>query len=270
MSAATPSHLSLAPAASKNTRTEYSSLNRGLEILTLLQQEGRLRTADIARILDIPVSTAYRYIGVLREAGFAVDVDGYLAPSDKLAEPAEQSEHLVQYSTPVLRRLRDETSHTAVLAVRVHTAALCLEAAFAHPKHKISFQRGKVRALYAGASALPLLAFAPPAVLREVLDTDFRRYTSSTPNPVEVERDVRQIRTDGYAVSYGHLTPGMVAIGVPVIVDGKCLCSLSLVGEAQSLAEVDALVEVLRGGAAELLARMPSSAIDEAWMQPDE
>lgn len=253
-----------------HAKSEYSSLNRGLEILTLLQQEGRLRTVDIARTLDIPISTAYRYIAVLKDSGFAVDVDGYLAPSDRLAEPAEESEHLLQYSTPVLRRLRDETSYTALLAVRVHTAALCLEAAFAHPKHKISFQRGKVRALYAGASALPLLAFAPPSVLREVLDTDFRRYTSSTPNPVEVEREVRQIRTDGYALSYGHLTPGMVALGVPVIVDGKCLCSLSLVGETQSLAEVDALVEVLRGGAAELLDRMPSSAIQEVWMHPDE
>lgn len=254
----------------QGAKSEYGSLKRGLEILTLLQEEGRLRVADIARKLDMPLSTVYRYVVVLRESGFANELDGYLTPSVRLAEPADETGHLVRYSAPVLRRLRDETSHTAVLAVRVHMAALCLESAFAHPKHMISFQRGQLRPLYAGASALPLLAFAPPSVLQEVLDTEFRRYTSITPNPVEVESEVRRIRADGFAVSHGHLTPGMVAIGVPVIVDGKCLCSLSLVGDAQSLAEVDSLVEALRGGAADLLSRMPSSAIHEAWRQPDD
>lgn len=249
---------------------DYSSLTRGLRILTLLRSEGRVRTSGIAERLGIPLSTAYRYVAVLRESGFAVDVDGYLMPSDRLSEPAEGSEHLVRYSAPVLRRLRDQTARTAVLAVRVRTAALCLEVAFAHPKHRISFQRGQVRPLYAGGSALPLLAFAPPSVVREVLDADFRRYTSATPRPAEVEETVQQIRADGYAVSHGHLTPGMMAVGVPVMVDDTCLCSLSLVGETQSPAEVVVLVEALRGGADELLTRMPTSGVEDAWVRPDD
>jgi DNA-binding IclR family transcriptional regulator len=254
------------------TAPGYSSLSRGLDILSLLQSSGRLRASDISERLDLPLSTVYRYVGALRESGFAIDVDGYLMPSNRLAETGADADadHLVHYSAPVLRRLRDQTHMTAILAVRIHTAAVCLEVSFAHAKHRISFQRGQVRALYAGASALPLLAFAPPSVLREVLESDFKRYTSATPKPVEMERELAQVRAEGYAVSYGHLTPGMVAIGVPVIVDGRALCSLSLVGETQSLAPVATLVDALRGGTRELLARMPSSAVQEAWLNPNE
>jgi len=252
------------------SKAEYSSLHRGLEILALLQQEGRLRTSAISERLGIPLSTAYRYAGALRESGFAVESDGYLIPSSRLTEPGRESEHLVQYSAPVLHRMRERTGCTAVLAVRIHTAALCLEAAVAHPKDQISFQRGRVRGLHAGATALPLLAYAPPGVLREVLETDLRRYTSATPDPQTLEREVRQIRSRGYTVSYGQLTPGMVGVGVPVLVDGRCLCSLSLVGDAQSPFAVDQLVEVLNGGANELLARMTERAVREAWVNQDD
>lgn len=251
-------------------RSQYSSLHRGLEILALLQEEGRLRAGTISERLNIPLSTVYRYAAVLRESGFAVETDGYLIPSSRLTEPGRESEHLVHYSAPVLHRLREQSSFTAVLAVRVHTAALCLEAVVAHPKHRISFQRGKIRGLHAGASALPLIAFGPQSVLREVLDTGLRRYTSATPDPDTLKEEVRRIRSDGYAVSHGQVTPGMIGVGVPVLVDGRCLCSLSLVGDAQSTARIDDLVELLNGGAQELRARMPTNAVSQAWVNHDD
>ena len=229
-----------------------------------------LEVADVSKKLDLPLSTVYRYVVILRDSGFIIDIDGYLIPSDKLAEAGDDSEHIVRYAEPVLRRLRDETKMTAILAVRIHAAAVCLEASFAHPKHKISFQRGQVRTLSAGGTALPLLAFAPSSVLREVLGNEVRPYTSATPKRVDLDVELERVRTEGYSVSYGHLTPGMCAVGVPVIVDGRCLCSLSLVGEAPLAMEVGEAVKLLREGAREMLARMPSRGAREAWLSPDE
>ena len=247
-----------------------SSLNRGLEILGLIQQAGRLRASDISTTLGIPLSTVYRYVSTLHSSGFIIEVDGYLLPSERLAESGERSEHLVRYAEPVLRRLREQSGMSLILAVRIHTAAVCLEASFAHPKHQISFQRGQVRPLYAGGSALSLLAFAPPSIQREVLESDFRLYTSVTPKPPDIMPLLEQIRTDGFAVSHGHLTPGMIAVGVPVIVDGRCLCSLSMVGESPLNIPIEALVQLLREGVRELIARISASAVREAWLSPDE
>jgi DNA-binding IclR family transcriptional regulator len=248
----------------------YSSLNRGLQILRLVQESGRLRVAEISRALDIPASTVYRYLGTLRESGFLVDVDGHVMPSARLSETGDESGHIVRYAEPVLRRLRDQTMMSAILAVRIHTAAVCLEASFAHAKHKISFQRGQVRALHAGGTALPLLAFAPPTVVRDVLRSEVRPYTAATPNRGEIEREIEHVRSAGYSVSHGHITPGMAAVGVPVIVEGRCLCSLSLVGEAPLAFPVDDLVALLREGTRELLARIPNHVAKEAWITPED
>ncbi len=247
-----------------------SSLSRGLDILSLVQETGRVRPAEVSRRLGVPLSTVYRYLGTLRDSGFIVDVDGHVMPSARLAETGEESEHLVHYAEPVLRRLRDRSMMTVILAVRIHTAAVCLEAAFAHPKHKISFQRGQVRALNAGGSALPLLAFAPKSVRREILEGGLRPYTAATPTRAELEREIDRVRATGYSVSYGHLTPGMAAVGVPVIVDGRCLCSISMVGEAPLAMPIGSAVQLLREGASELLARMPSESAREAWLSPEE
>lgn len=249
---------------------ELSSLGKGLEITDEVRKAGRLRAADVAGRLSMPPSTVYRYLRTLREAGYLIEVDGYFIPGAPFAEPEVESAHLVSYAAPVLARMRDATTMTALLTVRIHTAAVCLEAAFAHPKHRISFQRGHIRALYAGASALPLLAFAPAPTSTEVLEGEFRRLTSATPQRRGIEAEIERIRRAGYSVTRGQVTPGMVAVGVPVMVDGRCLCALSLVSEPVATLSVDHCVEVLRAGAGELVGRMPKNAAEEAWVVHDE
>jgi len=238
-----------------------NSLTRGLDILQLVRALGRLSARDISLQLDLPLSTVYRYLGPLKDAGFLVSDGPDIVPGNGLADPEEQTEQLGRYVAPILRRMRDESSMTAIMAVRVHAAAVCIEVAFAHSKHQISFQRGQVRALYAGGSALPLLAFSPHSVMSQVLEHEFRRYTSSTPTRCDIAELVENVRTQGYSYSREHLTPGMVAVGIPVNFGGRCVSSLSLVGEIHALASVKDAVESLRSGRTELLATMPESAV---------
>ncbi|PPG27251.1 hypothetical protein C5E10_15500 [Pseudoclavibacter sp. RFBG4] len=243
----------------------YKSLHRGLEILQLIQGRGRLKISEISSELGMPLSTVYRYVTVLRDAGFAIEIDGYLMPSSRLAESDDASPHLVRYAAPVLRRLRELTGMTAILAVRVHITAVCLEVSYAHPQHRIPFGRGKVRSLYAGATALPLLAYAPKKVVRELLSGGLRAYTTATMSPEMIEPYLRQVRAEGHAVSYGQITPGMVGIGVPVFAGGRVLCSLSLVGDERQTGVLDERVALLKQGAAELAAKLPSNVDLEVW-----
>lgn len=241
------------------------SLARGLEILEAVRRTSRMRPQEIAENTSLPLSTVYRYLKTLKAAGYLIEVDGYLMPSQRLAEPDDGSGHLVQYAAPVLKHLSTTSSMTAVLTVRVHAAALCLDSVAAHPLHRIAYQRGEVRALHAGASALPLLAFAPEAVLREVVDGERRRFTAATPDRDGILRAVERIRKDGYVVSEGHLTPGMVGFGVPVIVGGRCICAASLIGDTKTLSRQQAIVTLLRAGAQQLADQMPNSVMEEAW-----
>lgn len=244
----------------------YRSLQRGLQVLGLVQEQGRLRISDISDQLGIPLSTVYRYVSVLRSSGFAHEIDGYLVAGERLAEGSDNSPHLVQMAAPILHRLRKETGMTAILTVRVHITAVCLDVSYAHPLHRVSFGRGQFRSLYAGASALPLLAYAPKKIVRELLSGDLRSYTTATLPPEMIDPYLRQVRAEGYAVSFGQITPGMAGVGVPVVVDGDCVCSLSLVGEELRFAEqLDDLVAALRVGANELVVRMSSNTEEKGW-----
>lgn len=245
----------------------YHSLQRGLQMLSLLQDSGRMRVSDISERLGVPLSTVYRYVAALKESGFAHEFDGYLVASERLAETGLESPHLVHMAAPVLQRMRRETGMSAVLAVRVHISAVCLDVSLAHPTHRVSFTRGQVRSLYAGASALTLLAHAPQKVVRELLSAELRTYTNATLTPEILAPYLQQIRQDGYAVSHGQITPGMVGVGVPVLVDGVSICSLSLVGEdARDSISVPDVVAVLRSGAEELIARLPEMDGNEVWL----
>jgi DNA-binding IclR family transcriptional regulator len=241
------------------------SLIRGLEILEIVQHNARMRPQGIADGLRLPLSTVYRYLKTLKATGYLIEVDGHVMPSQKLAEPDNSATHLVRYAAPALRKLSAATQMTSVLTVRVHVAALCLDSVAVHPKHRISYQPGEVRALYAGASALPLLAYAPEPVLREILDGDLRRFTSATPDREGIIRAVERTRRQGYAVSEGYLTPGMAGFGVPVIVGGKCMCAISLIGEMQSLTRQETIVDTLKSFTGQLVEHMPIAVMEEAW-----
>jgi DNA-binding IclR family transcriptional regulator len=251
---------------------DASALARGLQILDLAQERGRLKAHDVARELDLPVSTAYRYLRQLREAGYLVELDGYILPSERFADPdpGHAPAHLARSASPVLARLRQQMNASAVLTVRVWTAALCLDVSLAPTRYRrLTLHQGAVRALYAGASVTPLLAFAPPAVVKEVLNGNLRRFTSSTPSQGELRDELARIREDGYAFSHGALDPGLAAVGIPVLVDGRCLCALSVVGDERALAVPGPAVAALREAAAELLARIPRmTAFD--WNSGDE
>lgn len=244
---------------------EYGSLKRGLQILKLVQDLGRGSAADISRELGVPLSTVYRYLAIIKESGFAVEVDGGLVPSERLAEGWSDTSNLVRLAAPILHRLRAETEMTAVLAVRVHTAALSLEVSYAHAQHRISFRRGQMRSLHAGASALALLAHAPDPIVKEVLGRGYRGYTAATLGPAALAHELERIRTTRYAISIGQTTPGMMGIAVPVIANGTCIASLSLVDEiASKHADEAELVAALHAAAEELASTIGQDMVDLA------
>lgn len=245
----------------------YSSLQRGLQLLSLVQDEGRMKIAEISERLDIPLSTVYRYAAVLKNSGYAHEIDGSLIAGERLVENNGDSSHLIQIALPVLWHLRKKTGMTAVLAVRIHITAATLDIALAHPEHRISFGRGKVRSLYAGASALPLLAYAPQRIIEELLSGSMRPYTSNTLTPEIIGPYLQQVRDQGHAISFGQVTPGMVGLGVPVVVDGNCVCSISLIGEeTQHRPQIMEALDLLKNGACELATEIGSRNEREVWM----
>lgn len=259
------------PAATSQT-SGYESLRRGLQIVSLIQDHGRLTVAELAAAVSLPLSTVYRYVAALRDSGFVVDDDGHLVPGTRMAEPSDENTHLIGVARPLARRLRDLTDLTVLIVVRVHTMALCLDWAPSRRGHRIFFGRGQIRPIAAGGSALPLLAFAPQHVIDMVLGRIARGQTAASPTAEQLATLLPRIRDEQVSISRGHITPGLTSIGVPVLIGGKCLCAISLVGEDNELptgSVLDARIEQVKVAAAEMASALPAATAREEWSNAD-
>jgi len=237
-----------------------SILARGLGVLHLVAASSGASVKELAEKADLPLATTYRLVNQLREAGFVVEYDGRVHAGAAIAPAArEEGPHLVDYARPALHTAAAESGLTAVLTVRVHTLALCLDVVPAGRGASALFRIGETRALYAGASATPLLAFASEAVVENVLAAGLRRYTAATPTPENLREKLAQIRTRGYDVTRGEIQPQWTGVGLPVFQHENVYCCLSLTGPTARVTHPDRLVAILRESADLLTRSQPSS-----------
>jgi DNA-binding IclR family transcriptional regulator len=255
---------------SSSGRDARGSLVRGLEILDYIAEQGQARVNDIAISLGLPLSTAYRYLRQLREGGYLYDVDGYYCLGTKFQSSSERREtgHLVHVAAPILRFLTDVTGEAAILTVRVQTSVLCLERVMPPRRYLLTFQRGSILPLYAGASASALLAFAPDDVIRVVLSGEIKRFTSRSPSKETLSARLATIHEQGFAISDGEVDVDMRAVAVPAFRGNSCVCAISVAGPAARMSDerLDTIVGQMLVAGRELGDRLESISGAGAWV----
>ncbi|MCL4351244.1 MAG: hypothetical protein M1318_01150 [Firmicutes bacterium] len=132
-----------------------------------------------------------------------------------------------------LADIAHEIQETVVLTVIRWPYAFALDAVEGPRAVRWSFTVGTRHPLYAGASAKVLLAFVSDEALE-----DYRRVTSLTPlndkhTPATwavLRRQIQQIRSQHFCVSYSEVDEGVAAVAVPLFVHGMVMASISGVG----------------------------------------
>jgi DNA-binding IclR family transcriptional regulator len=194
-----------------------------------------IRADALATDVGLPVATVYRYLRDLRAAGFVADADGLYRPGPRL-DGGESGEvpraTLRRLGRSVLEGLAAATGETALLAVRSHAHAVCLDQVESHHPMRMAFRVGQALPLYAGAASRVLLAYAPDEIVRAVL-ADVETITPDTPRREDLPRRLRSIRESGVATSRREFVPGAMAIAVPILRRGVCACSLTLAAPEQ-------------------------------------
>jgi DNA-binding IclR family transcriptional regulator len=77
-----------------------------------------------------------------------------------------------------------------------------------------------------------LLAYAPEAVLHDLLRTGLRKFTRNTPDAATLLRQLAEIRQRGYAMTDSEIDPDATAVAVPVQWGDMVVCGLSVAGPA--------------------------------------
>jgi DNA-binding IclR family transcriptional regulator len=177
--------------------------------------------AEISEELGVARSTGYRYLSSLAQSGFIEEGYGgfQLGPRIfQLARVARRRIGLSEVALPVMRDLAKEVDETVLLTRRSGSAVVCLERVEAARAIRLSYERGHVLPLNAGAAAEALLAWMPPEEVAHLFrEAPLKRFTPQTLVDVAaLEVRLKQIRTAGYALSRGELDPDVLGIAAPI------------------------------------------------------
>lgn len=236
-----------------------SSLERGLALLSTVSTVGEHTAASLASDVGLPVSTTYRYLRVLREGSFVREDRGRYEPGSALiALSGNRSAQtfLAEIGPALLGDIVASIGETAVMIIRVGTRALCLRRVEPDKALKYTFAVNQMLPLHAGAGQRALLAWAPDAVIEQVLGGDLERYTDNTPTEEQLRQSIPTVRKMGWVLSRGELDAGSVSVSVPVLFGGEAVCSLNVAGpetRCGSREWVRRTVDILQASAADLV-----------------
>ncbi|MFC0039054.1 IclR family transcriptional regulator [Actinomadura rayongensis] len=221
---------------SSGYRERNSTAERALDILQLFDDD-RLVVGgqEVADALGVARSTAYRYLQSLSAAGFIEEhrPAGYrLGPRVfELARLARKGLGLSEIARPLMRELVEEVGETVLLTRRAGASVVCLEREETGHPVRLSYERGHVLPINAGASALVLLAWATDEEVADVVAKHgLPRFTGATVTDEGVLRErLARIRTDDAAVTRGELDADVLGVAAPIRdVDGAVVAAVSI------------------------------------------
>lgn len=206
------------------------TIERGAAFLGLLAKEGPTTVANLAATAGLPVSTAYRYVAALRDAGLIWELPGGrvgLGPRCVQLELGfrEALDAWVPRQ-PVMLDLAEATGETVSLLVPLDHEAVCIDTEFSPQTLRYAFERGMTIPLVRGAAGKAILAHLDPdRIVRHITDGALKAEERK-----HLQEELPRIRELGYAVSREEIDRGAWAAAVPVFdEDGEVEGSLCII-----------------------------------------
>ena len=204
------------------------SLDRGLAILQAVASSREpMSLNDVANLIGIDRSTAFRLLHTLRQRGFLANPAArkdYILGSTvwTLSNHYDWSQMLVRIASGHLKMLAAETNETAHIAIREGRSALFIDYAVASHMIAVAGRIGQLLPLYCTAHGKALLADATAAELKSIFSGHpLRRYTPSTITTLaDLARDCSLIAERGYAVDDAEFGEEIRCVAAPIRAQG--------------------------------------------------
>jgi IclR family KDG regulon transcriptional repressor len=239
------------------------SVDEALGLLALVAQAPGLGVTELSKRSGITKARAFRLLSTLEERGFvqrqAEGASYQLGSAALLVGMAAVAQvSLVRQADKYLRELGERFNENVQVRVRDGRESVCVARWDSSHDLRIHSSIGSKRPLYAGASGKLLLAFSPDALVQEVLGADLARFTPNTPSKTKLAQELARIRKQGYSVSIGEISAGVVSVAAPVRDgSGQVAASISIAAPSSRAADngerfVKPLVDAARALSAEL------------------
>ena len=222
----------IASAAARRTSPE-----KVIEILDLFDEQHLSWTPEqMMERLQCPRSTLYRYLRVLSNAGLVTSLPdaGYsLGPRIvELDYMMRCGDPMISQGRPLLQALVKEIPGIGLLCRYYKDRVLCVHQETSVSWIHSSYERGRAMPIAFGATSRVILAHLKAPQLRQVYSAQPREFSHAggEKNFDQLQEELRKIRKQGYCLSQGEVTPGVVGIAAPVFdSEATVIGSLSVV-----------------------------------------
>lgn len=217
---------------------EMQSLSRAVAILDCFTIENpQLGVREIARQIDMSVSTAGRMLASLSTLGFlSQDASSRLYRMG----PKVMAYNMVYTATldirgsarPMLEELYGLTNETVSLYILAGDVRVCADCIESSERLRVVVRVGEHMPLHAGSSGKALLAFMPPEDVERVLSRPLEKMTSATVTSREsILKELKDIRAQGFATSHGERFEDVIGAAAPVFDNtGKVVAAINVAG----------------------------------------
>ena len=247
------------------------SIRVTLKLLEALAEENSgLSVLEIARKLSFSKSTTHRTLQILEQEGFAEQ-----DPTDQryrrgprmfnLAFNLSASFDLRNLAHPILKRIVEQVNETVYLCVYSQKLLVFLDQVqCSHPVQYIN-PIGRRQGMHAGAAGKVILAHLPQGIANQILSGRLPRFTPTTiTDPRHLRKELKQIKEQGYAISFGEFAAGGVGMAA-VILDSRSVavgCINMVIPEDRfRKKKLRVYINLVRHGAGELSERLMKSKI---------
>ncbi|WP_260992095.1 IclR family transcriptional regulator [Mycobacterium deserti] len=250
-------------------RDRNATADRALDILLLFTPDKLLWTgAEIADHIGVARSTGYRYLQSLTNAGFVEEASGkfQLGPRIfQLARLARTGTHLSDIALPTMRGLAARVNESVLLTRRSGRFVVCLDLVEAVPTVRLSYERGHVLPINAGAAAEVLLAWAGPDDAAAILNAaPLERFTHKTlVDPARLQARFARIRSQGVAISQGELDEQVLGVAAPIRdIKGSVVAAVSIAALASRVqpGQLKSVAAAVKSAAANISDRLSVAA----------
>lgn len=219
------------------------SLERGIDILLSFTKQRPFQTVEeIARAIDVPRSSVYRFLSSLKNAGLVEQEpqSGRYTLGLKVLELGEIVHGRLELETiaiPFIKKLAHSCGETVELILPYDDHGMCVYAEESSYPLRLSPGKGQRLPLHIGASAQVLLAWLPEEKRDRVLSGPLVRMTPNTIcDPQALRERLELIRRQGYMITCGEAYLGSVGIAAPIFDRvGNVAASLSISGPAERM-----------------------------------
>ncbi len=213
-----------------------STPRKMLRIIDLIEEsDGPVTAEQMLAELGFTRSTLYRHLKILAETGFVSSISetGFtLGPRIvELDYKIRARDPLLAASRPLMIELAQSERGVALLCRRYRDRVLCIHQERGDVAFRSNYTRGLARPLFRGAASRIILANLKGATVDRLQaeQADAFEAAGLGASKAEVRTTLRQLRKQGWDMTEGQVTPGVVGIAAPLFdARGEVLGSLSL------------------------------------------